>query len=43
MLNEKRTRFCQEYIKDLNGSAAAIRAGYSDKTARQEAYKLLAD
>jgi phage terminase small subunit len=32
-LNEKQIRFCQEYIIDLNASAAAIRSGYSEKTA----------
>lgn len=25
--------FCMEYLKDLNGTQAAIRAGYSEKTA----------
>ncbi|KKN10218.1 hypothetical protein LCGC14_1038740 [marine sediment metagenome] len=43
MINEKRKRFCEEYIKDLNGKEAAIRAGYSERTAKQEAYKLLND
>lgn len=28
-LNEKQKRFCLEYLKDLNGTQAAIRAGYS--------------
>ena len=32
-LSEKQLRFCQEYIIDLNGTAAAKRAGYSAKTA----------
>ena len=32
-LNEKQKRFCQEYIIDLNATQAAIRAGYSQKTA----------
>jgi phage terminase small subunit len=26
--------FCEEYLIDLNGRAAAVRAGYSEKTAR---------
>lgn len=30
-----------EYLVDLNASAAAIRAGYKEKTAAQEGYKLL--
>lgn len=33
MLNEKQKRFCEEYIVDLNASKAAIRAGYSEKSA----------
>lgn len=32
-LTPKQRRFCQEYLIDFNGSAAAIRAGYSKKTA----------
>ena len=34
-LEDKQERFCQEYIIDLNATQAAIRAGYSPKTARQ--------
>lgn len=41
MLNEKQKRFCEEYIKDLNGKQAAIRAGYSNKTANEQASRLL--
>lgn len=33
-LNEKQKRFCDEYLVDLNATQAAIRAGYSEKTAR---------
>jgi phage terminase small subunit len=33
-LTEKQKRFCQEYISDLNATQAAIRAGYSEKTAK---------
>ena len=40
-LPEKRLRFVQEYLIDFNGTAAAIRAGYSEKTAAQQAYQLL--
>lgn len=36
-LNEKQTKFCEEYLIDFNGAQAAIRAGYSVKTARQMA------
>jgi phage terminase small subunit len=32
-LTPKQERFCQEYIIDLNATQAAIRAGYSEKTA----------
>lgn len=32
-LTEKQKRFCDEYLIDLNATQAAIRAGYSNKTA----------
>ncbi len=34
-LTDKQKRFVEEYIVDLNATQAAIRAGYSKKTARQ--------
>jgi len=34
-------RFCNEYLKDLNTTKAAIRAGYSEKTASQIGWQLL--
>ncbi|MCW3466515.1 terminase small subunit [Chitinophaga nivalis] len=34
-INEKQRRFCEEYLIDLNATKAAIRAGYSEKTAAQ--------
>ena len=34
-------RFVDEYLLDLNGTQAAIRAGYSAKTAAQQASRLL--
>lgn len=40
-LNPKQTRFCQEYIIDLNGTQSAIRAGYSEKTSYSIAERLL--
>lgn len=40
-LNEKQVRFCQEYIVDLNGTQAAIRAGYSEDSAASIASELL--
>lgn len=32
-LTDKQEKFCQEYLIDLNATKAAIRAGYSEKTA----------
>lgn len=32
-LTEKQKRFCEEYLVDLNATQAALRAGYSQKTA----------
>lgn len=32
-LNDRQRRFCDEYLKDLNATQAAIRSGYSSKTA----------
>lgn len=40
-LNNKQRTFCREYIVDLNGTQAAIRAGYSEKTAKQVGSRLL--
>lgn len=34
-LTAKQQRFCDEYLIDLNATQAAIRAGYSEKAARQ--------
>lgn len=34
-LTDKQRRFVEEYLIDLNATQAAIRAGYSQKTARQ--------
>ena len=33
-MNERQQRFCEEYIIDHNATQAAIRAGYSAKTAK---------
>jgi phage terminase small subunit len=41
MLTPKQTRFVEEYLVDLNGKQAAIRAGYSPKTAEVQASRLL--
>lgn len=40
-LNEKQLRFIDEYLIDLNAKQAAIRAGYSPKTAEQQGSRLL--
>lgn len=34
-MTDKQKRFCDEYLIDMNGAQAAIRAGYSKKTAKQ--------
>lgn len=38
--NKKQERFAQEWIKDCNNTHAAIRAGYSPKSARVQGQKL---
>lgn len=40
-LNSKHKRFIEEYLKDFNGTKAAIRTGYSPKTAAVQASQLL--
>lgn len=40
-LTPKQECFAREYLKDLNGKQAAIRAGYSEKTAAEQATRLL--
>jgi phage terminase small subunit len=40
---DRRERFAQEYAKDLNGTQAAIRAGYGAKCAKVTASRLLSD
>lgn len=42
-LPPKQVRFAEEYIKDLNGTQAATRAGYSQRTANEQAARLLAN
>ena len=34
-MTEKQKAFCHEYLVDLNGTQAAIRAGYSEKAAKE--------
>lgn len=40
-LNRRQRKFCRAYIKSLNATKAAIEAGYSQKTAREIASRLL--
>jgi phage terminase small subunit len=40
-LTPKQKKFCEEYLIDCNGTQAAIRAGYSEKTAKEQATRLL--
>ena len=40
-LSPKQQRFVSEYLKDQNGTQAAIRAGYSPKTAQEQSSRLL--
>ena len=40
-LTAKQAKFCQEYMVDLNATQAAVRAGYSAKTANVTGFKLL--
>jgi phage terminase small subunit len=40
-LTPRQERFVKEYLIDLNGTQAAIRAGYSARTAKEQAFDLL--
>ena len=40
-LSEQQERFCNEYLIDLNGTQAAIRAGYSERSAHVHASRML--
>ena len=40
-LAARQQRFVEEYLLDLNGSQAAIRAGYSEQTATMQASRML--
>jgi len=39
----RRARFVEEYLVDLNATQAAIRAGYSEKTANRQGSRLLSN
>lgn len=40
-LSDQHERFCQEYMIDLNQTQAAVRAGYSEDSARNQGYRLM--
>jgi len=40
-MTPKQQRFVEEYLVDLNATQAAVRAGYSEKTARSQGQRLL--
>ena len=40
-ITAKQEAFCREYLIDLNATQAAIRAGYSEKTAAEQSSRLL--
>lgn len=42
-MTERQKRFCEEYLIDLNATQAAIRAGYSPKTANEQGCQVLAN
>lgn len=39
--NKRHEKFCHEYIKDMNATQAAIRTGYSKKTAKMQGSRLM--
>lgn len=39
--NDKHEAFANEFVKDLNATQAAIRCGYSEKTAKSQGSRLL--
>lgn len=42
-INARQQRFVEEYLVDLNATQAAIRAGYSERTANEQGARLLAN
>jgi phage terminase small subunit len=43
VLTVKQRRFVEEYVIDCNGTQAAIRAGYSERTAQEQSSRLLSN
>ncbi len=41
LTNKRHEKFCHEYIKDMNATQAAIRTGYSEKTAKMQGSRLM--
>ena len=41
LVTAKQQRLCEEYLIDLNATRAAIRAGYSPRSARTDGPRLL--
>ena len=41
LANKRHEKFCHEYIKDMNATQAAIRTGYSEKSAESQSSRLL--
>lgn len=41
-LTAKQAAFCREYVVDSNGTQAAIRAGFSERTAQEQASQMMA-
>ena len=42
-MTEKQKRFVEEYLIDLNATQAAIRAGFSVRTANEQGSRMLAN
>jgi len=42
-ISDKQIKFCREYIKDMNQTKAAVRAGYATKNARIQGSQLMSN
>lgn len=42
-MTDKQKRFCEEYLKDCNLTQAAIRSGYSPRSARQQGQRMMSN
>ena len=43
MLSDQQKRFCENYVISLNATEAAIKAGYSERSAKTQGSRLLCD